>query len=44
MDWRTVQMIMRYLQGNYDVKMKVLSMLGATLETWKVLRFQSPGV
>jgi integrase len=39
MGWRTVQMAMRYVDGNEDAKTKALAMLGAAPETGKVLPF-----
>jgi len=39
MEWRTVQMAMRYVHANEDAKLTALSMLGAIPETGKMLPF-----
>jgi integrase len=41
MGWRTVQMAMRYVHSNEDLKVKALSMLGTAPQTGKVLEFQA---
>jgi integrase len=41
MGWRTVQMAMRYVHSNEDLKTKALAMLGALPQTGKVLEFQA---
>jgi integrase len=43
MGWRTLQMAMRYVHSNEDLKAKALSMLGSAPETGKVLEFQARG-
>jgi hypothetical protein len=39
--WRTVQMAMRYVHSNEDLKVKALSMPGSAPQTGKVLEFQA---
>lgn len=43
MGWRTVQMAMRYVHSNEDLKAKALSALGITPQAGKVLPFQTKG-